>query len=221
MLRRPILPVFNTYFTSDSLLFQFVLHEFLRTLGEVYKLECVVSDEDTPEAIHGKLTDYLLKLAGTEQEYVRIFTWIYDAGVLTKLKNSVDLLSQKAPVEDSEMRSLHLVVQKAWLECLHSIDLYRNQELKALKPQVLKAMKLIRKIPAALKKVLSRYDEDENVIYYLIRHKNQFDHIIGPDFLKDMLHKNSIPFLIERYRMRGFDKLIPEIEAHSHVFTRE
>lgn len=221
MLRRPILPVFNTYFASDSLLFQFVLHEFLRTLGEVYKLECVVSDEDTPEAIHDKLTDYLLKLAGTEQEYVRIFTWIYDAGVLTKLKNSVDLLSQKAPVEDSEMRSLHLVVHKAWLECLHSIDLYRNQELKALKPQVLKAMKLIRKIPPALKKVLSRYDEDENVIYFLIRHKNQFDHIIGPDFLKDILHKNSIPFLIERYRMRGFDKLIPEIEAHSDVFTRE
>ncbi len=221
MLRRPILPVFNTYFASDSLLFQFVLHEFLRTLGEVYKLECVVSDEDTPEAIHDKLTDYLLKLAGTEQEYVRIFTWIYDAGVLTKLKNSVDLLSQKAPVEDSEMRSLHLVVHKAWLECLHSIDLYRNQELKALKPQVLKAMKLIRKIPPALKKVLSRYEEDENVIYFLIRHKNQFDHIIGPDFLKDILHKNSIPFLIERYRMRGFDKLIPEIEAHADVFTRE
>lgn len=221
MLRRPILPVFNTYFASDSLLFQFVLHEFLRTLGEVYKLECVVSDEDTPEAIHGKLTDYLLKLAGTEQEYVRIFTWIYDAGVLTKLKNSVDLLSQKATVEDSEMRSLHLVVHKAWLECLHSIDLYRNQELKALKPQVLKAMKLIRKIPAALKKVLARYDEDENVIYYLIRHKNQFDHIIGPDFLKDVLNKDSISFLIERYRMRGFDKLIPEIEAHSNVFTRE
>jgi len=150
MLRRPILPVFNTYFASDSLLFQFVLHEFLRTLGEVYKLECSVSEEDTPEAIHGKLTDYLLKLAGTEQEYVRIFTWIYDAGVLTKLKNSVDLLSQKAVVEDLDMRSLHLVVQKAWLECLHSIDLYRNQELKALKPQVLKAMKLIRKIPPAL-----------------------------------------------------------------------
>lgn len=221
MLRRPILPVFNTYFSSDSLLFQFVLHEFLRTLGEVYKLECVVREDDTPEAIHGKLTDYLLKLAGTEEEYVRIFTWIYDAGVLTKLKNSIDLLSQKAPVEDTEMRSLHLVVHKAWLECLHSIDLYRNQELKALKPQVLKAMKLIRKIPLALKKILLRYDEDENVIYFLIRHKIEFDRIIGPDFLKDILNKNSIPFLIERYRMRGFDKLIPEIEAHSDVFTRE
>lgn len=219
MLRRPILPVFNTYFASDSLLFQFVLNEFLRTLGEVYKLECVVSDEDTPEAIHGKLTDYLLKLAGTEQEYVRIFTWIYDAGVLTKLKNSVDLLSQKATVEDSEMRSLHLVVHKAWLECLHSIDLYRNQELKALKPQVLKAMKLIRKIPTALKKVLVRYDDDENVIYYLMRHKKDFDHIVGADFLKEILNKNCIPFLIERYRMRGFDKLIPEIEALEHVLA--
>jgi len=53
----------------------------------------------------------------------------------------------------------------------------------------------------------------------LIRHKDQFDHIVGPEFLKDIINKNSIPFLIERYRMRGFDKLIPEIEALENVFT--
>jgi hypothetical protein len=219
MLRRPILPVFNSYHHSESLLFQFVLHEFLRTLGEVFKIESVITDETTPEQIHGALTDYLMKLAGTEQDYLRIFTWIYDAGVLTKLKNTVDLLSQKVDFDDTEMRALHLVVHKAWLECLHCIDLYRNQELKALKPQIFKTIKLIRKIPLAIKKVLHRFEEDENIILFLVKNKKEFDRIVGEAFLEGLVNSDSVEFLKERYQKRGFNHLIPEIEAYAHAFS--
>lgn len=217
MMKRPTLPVFNSYHHKDSLLFQFVLHEFLRTIGEVYKLEATIEESDTAEQVHQKLTNYLLNLAGSEQEYVRIFTWIYDAGVLTKLKNTVDLLSQKSDKDDTEMRALHLLVHKSWLECLLSVDLYRNQEFKTLKPQVMKTIKLIRKLPSALKKVIHRFEDDENVLFFLVRHKADFDTLLGKEFLADIINENAIPYLLEKYRGRGFDKLLPQIESLQNV----
>lgn len=219
----------NSYHHTDSLLFQFVLYEFLMTLEQVKIIESFFDEKGETDNFNLKIIEYLVKLAGSEHEYMRIFSWIYDSGVLTKLKNYSDLLSQKAEKEDKHYTNLHNATHKAWLSCLHCVDLIRsatlNEEvplelpLDNLKKAVIKTIASIKKLTPDIKKIIPKYADDENVIFFLLRYKKSFDKLLGPAFLKGlfktMFKEGPFEFLEARYKMRGFEHLIPAISEIS------
>lgn len=213
----------NSYHHTDSLLFQFVLNDFLLALEEVAIIKALTEESTQPEDFFHKITDYLIKLAGSEQEYMRIFSWIVDSGVLTKLKNTSDLLSERANKSDDYYIDLHNAAHKAWLDCLHTVDLL--QELKKgrgnllkiveLKKSVEKSIASIIKLKPVIKKIIPKYAQDENVLYFILRHRDLFDKHLGKEWTKKFfkaLHPHgALDYMTEKYTQRGFTNLIPEI----------
>jgi hypothetical protein len=222
----------NSYHHTDSLLFQFVLYEFIATLEEAKRIEDFIKKDLDSEHLPRRLVEYLVRLAGSELDYMRIFSWIYDSGVLTKLKNYSDLLSQKAEKEDKDYIKLHNSTHRAWLMCLHCVDLVRAagasnstfEQLEVLKQATLKALAAIKKLIPEIKKLIPKYADDENVIYFLIRHKEAIDRLLTPQFLKllfkKMFNDNLSAFLVSRYKIRGFEHLLPQLDkAASELYA--
>lgn len=177
-------------------------------------------EQDDTQLFFDQMTDYLVKLAGSEQEYMRIFSWIVDSGVLTKLKNYSDLLSERAEKNDADYIQLHNSAHKSWLDCLHAVDLIRDiergkGEINHLSLAVKKALNSIKKLMPVIKKIIPKYDDDENVLYFILRYSQSFDRYLGKGWTRKLfnqLHPQGIlPFFKERFDSRGFDHLIPHI----------
>lgn len=205
----------NAYHRSHSLLFQFLLHEMLSTLEEAYRVENFIEEKVSVEVFCHQMTEHLILLAGSELEYMRIFSWIVDSGHLTKVKNYARLLVEQR----SEPLFLKLLerANQAWDDCLHLLELIRSYgpELKRLKEETKNVLSAIDKIFPIIEELLPEYRNDENVLLFLLKHKDLMDHTLGEGWTKKTfaaLHpKGALPFLTQRYRERGFLELIPEI----------
>lgn len=210
----------NSYHRSDSLLFQFILYEYIRTLEEAMvirsHLNRSLAEKVSLEVFCHQMTESFVKLAGSEQEYMRIFSWIVDSGFLTKLKNYANLLVEQknGPLFLKLLQDGH----EAWSQCLSVLDQIRKKEpnFKSLKTQVTKALAAIMQLTPTIEALLPTYQNDENILYFLLRHKEELDrtHEAGwtKKWFKRLQPKGADTFMIERYQARGFNEMIAEIQ---------
>jgi hypothetical protein len=207
----------NSYLQNDSLLFQFILSEFLEVYRETQGLLL------KRNSIH-ELSQGLMTLTGSPQDPLRIFPGNRQSGVLAKLKNYCSLLSQNADSTEKEPIAMQHYVDKAWLHCIEAFDLlhdtHKDKDQSTLIHTIEKTCSALRGFSRLIVRLFAQFRDDENVIFFVLRHHNQFDALYGPRFVVKLFCrlypkglKEAGHFLIKKYGHRGFDNLLPLVNA--------
>ncbi len=180
------------------------------------------------------LLNSLIKLSGSSQGYMRLFSW-NDDSILTKLKNYCAYFSQCPGLKHTERLNMNFESNRAWISALQTLDLARrfasqaeNEQLKgknwdigSLNTSLHKTVCSIQRLARLTAKVIIQFKHDENVIFFLVRHAESLDSLFGEHSIAKLIRKmfpkrtrgGIKTFLTKRYSDRGFDNLIPLIHS--------
>lgn len=199
----------NAYHLSHSLLFQFILSEMLTAHQDVQVAVMKKNDFKT----------LLSKLTGSHQEFVKPMAWGGGDGTLSKLSRYCAYFSQFVDPADKKLRALHLNANKAWLiglDCLHLI--FDDRGLDEVQLELHKLSLAIKHLGRLVVKVIEEFADDENVIFFVLRHFEQFDEHFGNGFVAKLFKKmykggrdEAARMLSTKYSKRGFVHLLPII----------
>jgi hypothetical protein len=228
---------FKPYYSNNRLLFQFILSEFILTLQEMQIINRILTElkpawskltEEQLSETFQALAEHMSKLSGSSQHYMRLLSW-NDDGFLTKLKNYCALLCQQDTGEDRNQTKMYLEVNQAWLLSMQFLDIIRAMSMQPQPEESInenglhiaqeKLNRSIQRLSRLVMRMVLQYRDDENVVYFLIRHKKQLDELYKPGYVASIIRKmfpkgtqNITQFLVTRYTERGFDSLIPVIQ---------
>ena len=89
-----------------------------------------------------------------------------------------------------------------------------------LTPMLDKISTIMSRIARLIGQVSLQFSDDENVIFFLLRHHNQLDALMGQGYANKLLKKMHPKgtqevgrFLMKRYSARGFVNILPAITA--------
>lgn len=223
------------YHHHHHLLIQFILFELILAQKEIEHIFEILEDESLD---HQKTLELLLasliKLSGSTQGYMRLFSW-NDDSILTKLKNYCAYFCQSAGQKNRDRLNMNFESNRAWLSSLHTLDLARrfasqaeheqlkgkNWDIGALNTSLHKTVCSIQRLARLTAKVITQFKHDENVIFFLLRHSENLDALFGENAISKMIQKmfpkrarsGVKSFLSKRYLERGFNNLIPQIHS--------
>jgi len=232
-------PHFNSYHHNNGLLFQFILSEFLEAFSEMEQIKTLAEKiakeekkslhEGTGRQILIVLYGYTAKLAGSTPNFMRLFSWNLDNGLLAKLRNYCVFFSHNANLQDKESILLQRNANRIWETCLACLDFMQSllnqsskvnvlEQKKVLNLLIEKMMRCMRHFANLLAKIMVNFRDEENVMFFLLRHHQEFDRCYGSQFIAKFFNKmfpkgliESQQFLSERYTNRGFENLVPLI----------
>jgi len=215
---------FRAYYHDNALLIQFVLTDFIKTalLAEQLKLLSIeyLESKDRLEEALDPLLLALNHLVGTlsEQEALTLSRWT--KGPLTKLKEHCEHLYRNSPSQNVVIETLHSYVCKAWLHALHNLELINamriglkpaNIKLTLVKQAFTQLHSALNSIAKLIPRVVEGYTENNYVLFYLYRSKDQLIRIYGASLVNKLLKisKNidKKPDLLHSFREKGFDIL--------------
>ncbi len=227
-----------SYHRHDFLLLQFVLSEFLSAQAEVKNLRrlflefCEVfrgrAGKKNKEEALKNLNRCTEQLSGSSYNYMRIFSWGQEGGFLNKLNHYCALFSQQSPPRLKAAKRIYEEVSRGRLACIELHDLTFSlqgqpqtvwkeyiQQIRQLEEKISKKMSLF---SGLLPAIIKEYADNENVIFFLLRHKHEFDELISKEFITDLFTANypggsgdAEKLLLKKYRKRGFFQLLPII----------
>ncbi len=223
-------PHLNIYHHQVGLLFQFILSDFLAIYEEAKPLKSFTNSPKTPQECDLFLTP-ISKLVGATHDTMRLFVWSRDTSLLSKFKIYCALYTQNGLTNQQKKWVLQLQQNsnQIWLYCMQCLDLLhalkkdgQNQKTGDSFNKIRAKMLIcLTRISKALIPLFDAYSEDENVLFYILRSRAQLDEIFGDNFVAQMLakmHPKGISgietLLLDRYSKRGFNHLLPIIQAH-------
>lgn len=205
-----------------DLLLQFILSELFLVHAEMERIAALILVSPCSWLEVEPLTDPILKLVGSMQNSMRLFSWDED-GLLNKLKNYTALLLQ-ASNREKEESELYQEANQAWLLALKAkefLDAFHQEHIINIQALMVILGKLQRSIPKFTKltaKILLKFCKDENVIFFILRYRESMEQLYGKGFVPKILRKmfgrrmlSVRDFLVERYSARGFAHLLPMI----------
>lgn len=226
---------FHPFFYNNSLLLQFILTEFLSVSAEIQKLKQLsdklkklnnASKEATEEDFI-ELTARLHKLVGSTTERMCPLPWNLDNGSMAKLKDYSDLLAQNLDDEDYALYNIHDYFHKALIRGKLTLDIVRlphltpaqyHQLCEKIAQGVHKIKENILSAARLMVATIYKFRQDENVLFFLLRHEQQIKELYGSNFLKKLfckMYPNGLDeveqFLLSSYEKRGFTNLLPII----------
>lgn len=219
------------YHQNHSLLFQFILSELFLAHAEIEHLNATSSEISSPCSwrLIEPLVNSLAKLVGSTQGYMRLFSW-NDFGILTKIKNYSALLSQSLNKEEVAM---HREANQAWLLSLQALDIiYANRHVEIINVQPLlnalsKLQSCMQRFARLVSKIIIRFKDDENVIFFILRHIDPMNALYGTGFVHKIFGQmfgkkiEAVKdFLEQRYTNRGFLHLLPIIHEKFAELTK-
>jgi hypothetical protein len=211
----------NAYHYDNSLLFQFILSETLATLREANQLLDLQGDVKL-------LRSSIMRLVGSLNDSYRLFAWAPENGTLAKLRSYCSYFAHTADPHDNVLIPLVHTAEQNWLLSLVCLDdlrhIERTRAAPAQKTKLNKSLKDLssglQKLGKMIAKMIEQFWNDENVIFFILRNKAEFDEVFGERFTKNLLKKmylggvwGAASFLSKRFTKRGFDHLVPIIEA--------
>jgi hypothetical protein len=227
---------FNPYYSSSQLLFQFVLSEFILAYREIQLINKITGDKteqpqtsqtsQTSQTLH-TLAHHVSLLAGSTQQHMRMLSW-NDDGFLTKMKNYCALLCHHDNNEVHDLYRMYQESNQAWLLSLRVLDVVRTMlqqpptekahDPSLFIPTLKKLTNCLKRFSRLVMRAVLPFSQDENVVFFILRNKEQLDALYKPKFTKDLIKKmfskgiqEASQFLLERYTIRGFNNLIPLI----------
>ena len=115
--------LFNAYHQNNSLMFQFILFEYIHLFCEAKMInQCVqkVNDKQIQS-----LKKSIQVLSGSSLEYMRYFSWNQEDGILAKLKCYSSFFVENADIPKKTHLSLEQYSNQAWKLCIESLDIIR------------------------------------------------------------------------------------------------
>lgn len=240
----------NTYFHDNSILFQFILHEFLRAYSEgqnirYFSLGNFPSETSNFSEIEKQVHELIEKLnvfSSSPQDQLWHLPWNFDLGILTRLKNYSYLLARNAETTDDPLLyNLHDQFHKGWLNCKQMLDAIANFLLPSHphfrnKDHLLEIDRNLRKLKSHIQlqsrlivNTLMQFQQDENVIFFILRHHRRFIQVFGVRYLQQLIQRlfpeggmREMQQLLTRcYSLRGFDHMVPVINEKIHELEKE
>lgn len=212
---------YNSYHFNDGLLFQFILHELVYSSEIILQLIGLMEGEETPETLT-LLNDTLGRLVGASHESMRLLSWMPDHSPLTKLKNYCALFASQNKDSEKTAQVLHHYSDQAWLGFIQALGSLR-EEAKFPLQSIQRAIIPMKKLKSTVGKMLLNFGNDENVLFFIVRHQQQIDALFGKRFVRKLMLQlfpegleSARLFMVQKYKQRGFASLIAEIE---HQFT--
>jgi hypothetical protein len=212
----------RAFHRNTALLFQFIFAEFLMAQRELLSLLNLIhcaKEKISLDIASAALT----KLVGSVNEQMRLFLWSNQDGILTKLKNNCGYFIQNSSILESSL--LHTYADQAWLltaKCLNGMR--QHQIIEA--PLLQQAVDDLFSLGDVLNRIIAHFKDDENVIFFILRHKEPLDALYKEPFVRNYFEKiypeglrSVSQLLTARYKARGFGHLIPIIEKLCHTPT--
>jgi hypothetical protein len=214
-------------------LFQLILLGFVRTQEIIPSLLLASAQITEVEMVHRSqhkesILQAIEKLVGPSAPIQSPFNWKIASGLLTTLKNDSSLFQTIYEKDFSEVATIKKQAAKSWLYSSElrelASDLSIDKPLKQcdkfnhFQKVEIQITTSLKSLGNALVKALTHFKNNENVLYCLLCHHRSLDLIYGPSFTAKnfkKMHKSldqTQHFLIEAYRQRGFEKLIPTIK---------
>lgn len=225
----------KAYHRHHHLLLQFIWSELILAHQAVVLAKQALDDthidndgEDS-QLLLNTLTKQITRLAGSAQEYMRLFAGD-DDGIINKLKNYCILFSLQDPIGQKVHGTMIQEASKAWLYSVQALAIIRTLSQQAYSPNIAQTTKL----PAYLDKIhrclirlvhltgriAAQFQTNENVVFFLVRNQKAIDALYNEGFVLSLLYKmfqkkisNVREFLVRRYTERGFEHLVPFINA--------
>jgi hypothetical protein len=213
-------PYINSFHLDRSLLFQFILSEFLMVSQELKFISRVAS-----ESINGS-TDGLItslgKLTGPYKERMRLFAWNHSEGFLTRLNHYCWCFEETSAPSEKRGRTLYYHSNKIWqhsMQSMHDANFPdEGRDRISLANRLQKLLKSALHFEKLVITTIDAFHEDENVLFFILRHREQFDEAIGFNFVKSLYNemhpgglKDIEKLLVQNYSKRGFHNLLPLI----------
>ena len=218
---------YNAYYEDNALLIQLMLLEFLATQQLADQI-CTLSDHclKTNESIHpflSLLSGQFAQLLGSVTE---TSCELNSQGCLTKLKNYSRQFSKNGTHKNKSILPLYKTIYKTWLSALKNaeiIDILQSPLTQITAPSLAKMKQamgyfhtLLSRISKDLPKIVRLFWENENVMFFIIKKKENFIAVYGSDFIK-IFFKNSekkqkiIRLISNNYTGRGFSHLVTSL----------
>lgn len=221
----------NSYHQNNSLLFQFILVEFIEAFTEIQKIDALCSRTPSPlpsgEHAYRQIENNiptiqmtLSKLVGPTGDYMRLFTWNFSEGLLSKLRTYCSLFLQNADTDEKELIAIQHYAEKVWQSCLQATDAL--QEIPQDRPAVFTALEksssAMQRFAKVIVRLIHQFRDDENVIFFIVRNHKIFDKLYGNRFITKLFTKiypkglkDVQQLLIRKYTERGFENVLPSI----------
>ncbi|MEI8365950.1 MAG: hypothetical protein WCF65_05990 [Parachlamydiaceae bacterium] len=224
----------NTYHCNNSLIFQFVLSEFIESFSTIQQLNsycCNPNSASLGDAIsfstaishRQEIGTCLTKLLGSSNGHIHLFSWNFSEGILSKLKTYCALLLQNSDNDEKELIALQHYAEKIWLGCLQIGEALNSTPFEAgpLTAAVEKASSSMIRFSKLIARLISQFRDDENVIFYVVRNHKILDKLYGNRFVFKLLGRlytkgmHEVQHVLSvKYSARGFDDLLPAIRSH-------
>lgn len=217
---------------NESLLFQFILSEFIDSYREIVAIHQIQLElhNDFNVAKLELLKASMVKLVGCSKSHMRLFSWNHEDGMLARLKNHCLYLKEAISFQGKKVNhilcKMQFYINKAFIMCVKGLDLlYLNEKVQITEKKIQNIHKFIDQIISPMQKfsklaasVMEKFQKDENVLFFILRHKPDLDNLYGTQFVFKLINRmypkgidQFSEFLVGRYKIRGFHHLIPKI----------
>lgn len=226
---------------NNSLLFQFILADFIRAYESIQILDSLSNRNPTSiresayhmhnQEIPTQIKSILTQLVGTKCEPTRLIPWSSNEGTLSRLKTFCALFLHNSDNDEKELIALQHYAEKAWQNCLQGFEALRGHHNKRTSQfaALEKASNAMHRFAKLIARIALQFRDDENVVFFFLRHKEQFDKLYGKKFMSKLLSRmytkgirEAQYFLTKKYLERSFDNvpaqidlMIAELEAAS------
>lgn len=233
----------HVYAQNKSLLFQFILSEFITSYKKVQELERHYQEMESlliKQRLQGDVNTHLNQLlhlmpALTGAQMVigneQTFPWTHDKGSLNKLRHYCYLLSHRLP-DQEDVLNLNIAVSKAFhsalqiREVIFSLqrqleDIERVPNYVSLYQLLDRVIDNIRRVSRLILRILVQFKDDENVLYFLLKYRTDLDQLYKTQFVARILKKmfpngseDAKNLMIQKYSERGFHHLLDSISSN-------
>ncbi|MBA3814925.1 MAG: hypothetical protein H0X29_00065 [Parachlamydiaceae bacterium] len=229
----------GSYHLNNSLLFQFILSDFLAAYLDIQSLDILCHrkllpvvektySEHNEELIH-KIAEVLERLIGTKNDHIKRFSSNINEGILTRFKMHCSKFSHQSEGDTKELLAMQHYAEKAFQNCLLAVDALQDAPNKytQLFTYLEKASTALHRLGKLITRLILQFRDDENVLFFVLRHKDSFDKAFGKRFISKLFCRmypkglrEAEHFLIRKYMDRSFDnitliitRLFVELEA--------
>lgn len=227
---------FSACYEDNAILIQFIIVEFVQIHQLTSQLKLLIdkylenSAVDNSHEIGTEFKQTLGQLIDIHPQNSRSSHSKWTKGSLAKLKEYCEQFSCNSSHQSKQHIDLHMATHQALLHAIHTQELLNRiilnpyvqssevfLQLDPVKRSFNNLLGRINQVIRFLPRVFAPFWDNENVLLCLLRIREPLGKIYGDDFLQKKFKwpakaQGLVPFLVNRYKERGFESLIPTIQ---------
>lgn len=230
---------FNPYIHHNHLLIQFIASEFIHAHIHIHQLKPPVFQtlSSAPSDFFSQTMHHLSCLLGVPHN-CRPWSSYWHRASLTKLKTYTEQLNCNNQHQSKTFLDLYRHIHRCWMNCMHYEEMlkgvpmltpYTNRpspvDIHTFSKIVSSLHSNIAQAAKHLLKALQQYIDNENVLLFLLKRKEELQKVYGSECLLELFcskkSKKKVPhleLLKEKYTRRGFDNIVSIID-NQHLKT--